>query len=97
MDNFWAMVLLAEQERSLWKMLGPLLAMVAIVVFGWINEKVKKKERQQHAEDEARRKAEGGAGRSEPTRPQPKRDLVRSCISISAEPWTFRVSNIAAR
>ena len=67
MDNLSTMVLLAQQEHGLWRLLAPLLAMAGIFVFGWINEKIKKREQQQQAQDKARSQAENeGTIRSEP-------------------------------
>ena len=72
MDNLWTMTLLGQEGPSLWRMLGPLLIVAAISVFGWLNEKSKQKERQQQAEDDAHRQREdeGGASRAKPVRPE---------------------------
>ena len=58
MDNLWAMTLFGQEGPSFWRLLAPLLTVVAIVVFGWLNEKAKQKERQQQGEEEARRRGE---------------------------------------
>ena len=57
MDNLWAMTLFGQEGPSFWRLLGPLLTIVAIAVFGWLNEKAKQKERQQQAEDKAQDRA----------------------------------------
>ncbi len=74
MDNLWAMTLLAQPEQSIWKLLAPLLTIIAIAVFGWLNEKAKQKERQQQSEEDARRQREdeGRAPRARPREAQRK-------------------------
>ncbi len=70
MDNLWAMTLLGQEQPGFWRLLAPVLTIVAIAVFGWLNEKAKRKERQQQAEDEARRgrEDEDRASRARPAR-----------------------------
>ncbi len=69
MDNLWAMSLLGEEGPGLFRLLAPVLTIVAIAVFGWLNEKAKQKERRQQAQEDARRegKDQGRDRRAEPT------------------------------
>ncbi len=76
MDNLWPTVLMA-QEQGLWRLLAPLLVMAGIVVFRWINEKAKQKEREQLAQDKAQREAQDpGAVQSQPAQQDHARQLL---------------------
>jgi hypothetical protein len=66
------MMLLAQEEGpSFFRVLAPVLVLVALAVFGWLSEKAKKKEQERQAEEDAQRRSEGQARTSQvrPTRP----------------------------
>ena len=78
MDNLLVMMaLLGKPEESLWRLLAPLLTIIGIAVFGWLNEKAKQKERQQQEEEDARQQREeegrapGARSREAPARGGP--------------------------
>ena len=72
MDDLWTMTLLGQEEPSLWRMLTPVIVIGVFAVVRWLNEKAKQREREQQAEDDARRQREdeGGASRAEPVLPE---------------------------
>ena len=72
MDYQASIVLFAKEEApSFLRMVGPLLVIIGLVVFRWLGELAKKKERQQQAEEEAQREqeAQGGSRQARPSRP----------------------------
>ena len=101
MDNIGPTALLfAQEEPDLFRSLAPLLILVGIVVFRWINEKIKKKEREQQAEQEddyRREDQEAMARRSgsaqppsrpvqQPQRPRPAEQIHRYQPQIPSPP-----------
>ena len=95
--------LLAQEDGpGLFRVLGPLVALIAIAVFGWISEKIKKKEREQQAEQDAGYRQEanardGQAGPMQPsahpvrqppqrTQPRPAQPIHRYQPQIPASP-----------
>ena len=82
MDGLWAMILLGQKPpESLWRMLAPVLTIIAIAVFGWLNEKAKQKQRQQEAQEQARSKdaqAESGQGGGQSRVSQQRRTAERA-------------------
>ncbi|NIA06748.1 MAG: hypothetical protein GWP14_03775 [Actinobacteria bacterium] len=93
------LLLLAEENApNLFRVLGPLVALIGIAVFGWISEKIKKKEREQLAEEQERYQQENRQGMaasraepfqpapSPPQRPQPSEQTHRYQPRIPASP-----------
>ena len=70
--------LLAQEDGpGLFRVLGPLVALIAIAVFGWISEKIKKKEREQQAEEDAGYRQEAKARSRQAGPMQPSAHPVR--------------------
>lgn len=61
MDDLFIMMLLGQEEPSLWRVLAPLITIIVFVVFKRLNDKIKQKERQQKDEEDARRRSEDAA------------------------------------
>lgn len=106
MDGFWTMIFLGQEDPGLFKLLWPLLALIAVSVFRWLNEKSKQQERQQQAEDETGRQG-GDEDRTfqavpeqsqrpqrVPLPPQGKRIVVARDLSVEASQSQLRAEAV---
>jgi len=91
MANLATIVLLAQQEEapSFLRLLGPVLIILAITIFSWLNEKAKKREQQRQAEEKSQHQGEEQAtarqARSVQSAPRPLQQPQRQVRPGTAE------------